>query len=104
MVNGMYACVLFDSAATQSFVSLALSKKFYFAPKTLDFRLEVETTDERTVSASVLFCGCVLNLFSEIFSTDLVSISLRGSMVIIGMDWLGTIGAMIHCERHFVRV
>ena len=95
----MTAHVLFDSGATRSFVSLALSKKFSDAPGTLDYPLEVEIADDRTVSASRVHHGCVLNLFSERYSIDLVPIPLRGSKVIIGMDWLGPNGAMIDCER-----
>ena len=57
MVNGMNAHVLFDSGATRSFLSLALSKKFCDDPRTLDFPLEVEITDDRTMSASRLIVG-----------------------------------------------
>ena len=54
LVNGMTAHVLFDSGATRSFVSLALSKKFRDAPGTLDAPLEVEIADDRTVSAAMV--------------------------------------------------
>ena len=66
-----------------------LRKKFCDAPGTLDFPLEVEITDHRTMSASRVHRGCVLNLFSERYFIDLVSIPLRGSEVFIEIDWLG---------------
>ena len=46
----------------------------------------------------------VLNLFSDSYSIDLVSIPLRESKVIIRMDWLGPNGAMLDCEHQLVRV
>ncbi|XP_052627606.1 uncharacterized protein LOC128134171 [Lactuca sativa] len=104
LVNGMSAHVLFDSGTTRSFLSLALSKKFRDAPGTLDTPLEVEIADDRTVSAARVYQDCVLNVHGERFRVDLVPIPLRGLKVIIGMDWLGTNGAMINCERKIVRV
>ena len=76
MVDGMSAHVLFDLGATRSFVSLALNKKFCDARGTLDFPLEVRIADDRTVSDFRVHRGCVLNLFSERYPIDLVSIAL----------------------------
>ncbi|KAL7617289.1 hypothetical protein Lser_V15G00773 [Lactuca serriola] len=104
LVNGLFAHVLFDLGATRSFVSLILRKKFPDTPETLDSPLEVEIVDDRTMCASRVFHGCVLNMFSERFSIDLVSISLTGSKVIIGMDWLGPNGDVIDCEQQLVRI
>ena len=56
------------------------------------------------MSASRVHRGCIMNLFSERYSIDLVPIPMRGSKVIIRMDWLGRNGAMIECERQLVRV
>ena len=64
----------------------------------------VEITDDRTMSVSSVHHGCVLNLFSERYSIDLVSIPSRVSKVIIGMDWLGPKGAMIDYEWQLVGV
>ncbi|XP_023761653.1 uncharacterized protein LOC111910095 [Lactuca sativa] len=85
-VNGMSSHVLFDSGATQSFVSLALSKKFWDASGTLGSPLEVEIADSRTVSVARVYRDCVLNVLGERFRVDLVPIPLRG------MDWLGLMG------------
>ena len=68
--------MLFDSGATQSFVSLVLSKKFCDAPSTLDYLLEVETVYEHSVSALRVYHRCVLNPFSERYFIDLVSIPI----------------------------
>ena len=103
-MNGIPVQVLFDSGATRSFVSLALSKKFTESSGMLDCPLEVEIVDDRSVRASAVFRDCVLRLFEECYLVDLVLIPLRGKKVIIGMDWLSPNGAVIDCAQQLVRV
>ena len=97
-VNDISATILFDSGATRSFVSLALSKRFSRAPGELDCPLEVEIAADRTVRVARVHRGCSLQLFDEQFPVDLVPIPLRGNKVIVGMDWLSPNGAVIDCE------
>ena len=59
-VSGIPVQVLFDSGATRSFVSLALSKKFSRAPGELDCPLEVEIADDRTVRVARVHKACSL--------------------------------------------
>ena len=54
-VNGLPVQVLFDSGASRSFVSLALSKKFHESSGELDCPLEVEIADDRSVQALMVF-------------------------------------------------
>ena len=103
-MNNIPVQVLFDSGATRSFVSLALSKRFTESSGMLDFPLEVETADDRSVRASAAFRDCVLRLFEERYLVDLVPISLWGNKVIIGMDWLSPNGAVIDCTQQLVRI
>ena len=77
-MNDILAMVLFDSGATRSFVSLALSKRFSRAPGELDCPLDVEIADDRTSRVARVHRGCTLWLFDEPFSVDLVPIPLRG--------------------------
>lgn len=49
LVNCISAFVLFDSGTAQSFVSLALNKRFSDAPRELDHPLELEIVDDRPV-------------------------------------------------------
>ena len=86
LVNDISATILFDSGATRSFVSLALSKRFSRAPGELDSQLEVVIADDRTVRVARIHKGCSLQLFDEQFLVDLVPIPLRGNKVIVGMD------------------
>lgn len=103
-MKGIPVQVLFDSGATRSFVSLALSKRFIESSGMLDCPLEVEIADDRSVRASAVFRGCVLMLFEERYLVDLVPIPLRGNKVIIGMDWLSPNGAVIDCAHQLVRI
>ena len=89
LVKVMSVHVLFDSGATQSFVSLALSKKFQDASGTLELVLEVEIADDRTMSVVRVYQDCVLNVLRKRCRADLVPIPLRGLKVIVGMDRLG---------------
>ena len=77
-MNGIPVQVLFDSGATRSFVSLALSKRFTESSGMLDCPLEVEIADDRSVRASVVFRDCVLRLFEERYLVDLVPIHCGG--------------------------
>ena len=103
-MNGILVQVLYDLGATRSFVSLALSMRFLESSGMLDFPLEVEIADDRSLRASAVFRDCVLRLFEERYLVDLVPIPLRGNKVIIGMDWLSPNGAVIDCVQQLVRI
>ena len=66
-MNGISALVLFDSGATRSFVSLALSKRFSRLPEELDCPLDIEIVDDMTVRVTRVHRGCTLRLFEEQF-------------------------------------
>ena len=70
----------------------------------LDFPIEVEIADDRSVRASKVFRYCVLRLFEDHYLVDLVPTPLRGRKVIIGMDWLSPNGAVIDCAQQLVRI
>lgn len=103
-MNGVSALVLFDSGATRSFVSLGLNKRFGDAPRELGYPLEVEITDDYPIHVSRVHQGCVLELFHERYSIDLVPIPLHESKAIVGVDWLIPNGEMIDCGPQLVRV
>ena len=92
LANDISAMVLFDSGATQSFVSLALRKRFNRASGELDCLLDVKTGDDRNIRVARVYRGCTLQLFDHQFSVDLVLIPLRGNKVIVGIDWLSSNG------------
>ena len=103
LVNGMTVNVLLDSGSTRSFMPLVLSKRFSDTLGTLDYLLEVEILDEILVSTSRVHRWCVLNMFSERYSIDLVPIPMRRLKVIVDMGWLGPNGVMIDYKHQLVR-
>ena len=96
-MNDIPVQVLFDSGASRSFVSLALSKRFSESSGTLDCPLEVGIADDRSVRASEVFRDCVLRLYDERYHVDFVSVPLSRNKVFIGMDWLIPNWAVIDC-------
>ena len=98
----VYVLVLFDSGATRSFVSLALSKRFARSPRELDYPLDVEIDDDRSVRVVRVHQGCTLQLFSEQYFVDLVPIPLHGNKVIVGMYWFSPNEAVINYEQQLV--
>lgn len=69
LLNGITAHVLLDSGVARSFVSLALRKKFSYAPEILECPLEIEIADH-SVSSSRIHRGYVLNIFNERYFID----------------------------------
>lgn len=74
----MTAHVLCDSGTTQSFVSLPLNKKFSDASGILEYPLEVKIVDDRSVTASSVHHGCVLNVYNKKYSIDLLPTGITG--------------------------
>ena len=66
-MNGIPALFLFESGATQSFVSFALSKRFDDVPRELDYPLEIEIVDDRPVRVSRVQWGCTLEISIEYY-------------------------------------
>lgn len=67
-------------------MSLSFSKKFYITPGALDFPLEVEIFNNRTVSALRIHRDCELEMFWVRFPIKPIPISLRGARIILGID------------------
>lgn len=65
-----------------------LSKKLSDAPGVLDYPLEVDIVDDHIVSALRVHRNCILELFHQKYLVHLVPIPLRGTKIIMGMDWL----------------
>ncbi|KAJ9547026.1 hypothetical protein OSB04_019569 [Centaurea solstitialis] len=80
-VNSMPALVLFDSGATHSFVSLFFCALWGRVSESLGHVLIVDMADGRTVSVTDVYRSCCMEL-----------------CVIMGMDWLDSVGAIYDCH------
>ena len=70
----------------------------------LECPLQVYIANEHGVSASVVYQGCVLEIFGVPYLIDLIPIHIGDVCVIVGMDWLSRFGSMIDCEGQRVVV
>lgn len=65
----------------------------------MDYPLEEEIVDDRTMSTLRVYQGCALELFHEKYIKDFFHIPLRGKRIIVGMDWLSQIRAIVNCDQ-----
>lgn len=100
----VHALVLFDSSASRSFLSSSFCYGFSIARVALSRLLRVSIHDERPVSATDIYQGCVLDTFGVGFPRDLIPIVMGYVCVFVGMDWLRRFGALIGYERKMVMV
>ena len=66
--------------------------------------LRVSISDERPVSTTDVYWGCVLEIFGVGYLIDLIPISMGDVYVIMGKDCLSKFGALIDCECHLVTI
>jgi hypothetical protein len=79
--------ILFDSGATHSFISDKLLGKMGLKGSHTNSAYKI-ITPGRQITSNILIRGVCLGLGSKIFPTNLISISLAGMDVILGMDWM----------------
>jgi hypothetical protein len=79
--------ILFDSGATHRFISDKLLGKMCLKGSHTNSAYKI-ITPGRQITSNILIRGVCLGLGSKIFPTNLISISLAGMDVILGMDWM----------------
>ncbi|XP_076923201.1 uncharacterized protein LOC143585268 [Bidens hawaiensis] len=99
-INDVYAEVLFDSGANQSFIN----KNFCQAlnqPLTKLYQVcIVETADGNSTCIYEVLQGNNINLLGHKFKANLLPMNLVGFDVILGMDWL----AANHAQSYVIRI
>ncbi|KAI3735871.1 hypothetical protein L6452_15393 [Arctium lappa] len=104
LLNSRPARILFDSGATNSFVSHMYTRYLESVPTRLHKPLTVDTANGITLIADKVYRDCILVLDDHEFSVDLIPIDIRGFDVVIGMDWLATNRADIICSLRMIRI
>jgi hypothetical protein len=95
-VDSFVAHALFDSGASYSFVSENFVSRAGLSVQRLGHPILVSSANGSISSRSV--CErCSVILADEVFSANLVVISLGAFDVILGMDWLSQYRAVISC-------
>ncbi|KAJ9547558.1 hypothetical protein OSB04_020101 [Centaurea solstitialis] len=104
LVNSQPARILFDSGATNSFVSHDFVRYMKSVPFMLPIPFTVNTSNGVTLVADRVFRNCSLVLDNHDFLVDLIPIDIRGFDVVVGMDWLIKNRAVIICYERMVQV
>jgi hypothetical protein len=86
-INDTPVKILFDSGATQNFISENLLGKMGLKGSHTNSAYKIITPGGQ-ITYSILIRGVCLGLGSKIFPTNLIAIRLVGMDVILGMDWM----------------
>lgn len=86
LLNSRPARILFDSGATNSFVSHMYTRYLESVPTRLHKPFTVDTANGITLIADKVYMDCIIVLDDHKFSVDLIPIDIRGFDVVIGMD------------------
>ncbi|XP_035545519.1 uncharacterized protein LOC118348279 [Juglans regia] len=97
-----YACILFDSGASQSFVSATFVRMCNLVTEPLPQSLVVALPNGEIVCCSKVALGCPLDLGGRTLDADLIVFKLLGFDIILGMDWLYRYSANIDCRRRVI--
>lgn len=97
-IRGTSISVLFNSRATDSFISPFLVERCGLVVVKQDSCCQVELASGAKVATGSLAHKCELNLGKFITSVDLHVITLGSYGVVLGMDWSGAHGANIDCR------
>ncbi|KAJ9537587.1 hypothetical protein OSB04_030320 [Centaurea solstitialis] len=104
LVNSHPARILFDSGATDSFVSHAFARCLNSVPCVLAKPFYVDTVDGTPMLADKVYKDCMLQLDEHDFSVDLVPVYIHGFDIVIGIDWMAQNRANIMCYERIVRI
>ncbi|XP_039117946.1 uncharacterized protein LOC120253765 [Dioscorea cayenensis subsp. rotundata] len=85
-VYSAYACVLFDSRATHSFISSAFVRKHALPAVVLDYDLSVATPVGDALVISTVCVNCPVVIDNHVLLADLHVMSMKYFDVILGMD------------------
>ncbi|XP_018855499.2 uncharacterized protein K02A2.6-like, partial [Juglans regia] len=97
-----YACTLFDSGASQSFVSATFARMCNLVTEPLPQSLVVALPNGEIVCCSKVALGCPLDLGGRTLDADLIVFKLLGFDIILDMDWLYRYSANIDCRRRVI--
>src|SRR5919202_3350477 len=104
LVNGIYASVLFDTGAFDSYVTTEFGALFDKVPELLDASFDLIVATGQTAVVDRIYRDCTLVLAENIFKIDLMPAPLVHFDVIVGMDFLDSVGADISCHLKHVRI
>ncbi|KAI3797789.1 hypothetical protein L1987_33052 [Smallanthus sonchifolius] len=99
LLDSLLACVLLDTGASRSFISLKFVNSGNFNRSKLAKALEVETMSDRNCVVTEICRDCRLLIEGEEYLIDLMPMPMQEFNVIIGMNCLSSHAATIICNQ-----
>ncbi|XP_074293364.1 uncharacterized protein LOC141620374 [Silene latifolia] len=91
--------VLFDTGASNSFISRSLSEKLNLTPQIRKLKLSVGLPTGENISCPIWYKDCILTIDANRFLADLVQFDLQDFDIVLGMDWLSKNHVMVNCHE-----
>ncbi|MFS7987804.1 putative nucleotidyltransferase, Ribonuclease H [Helianthus anomalus] len=104
LVHDVFAKVLFDSGANQSFINTSFCQPLKLPLTTLRQIFTVETAEGNSVNIDKILQEGKIELLGHKFSANLLPMKLAGFDVVLGMDWLVANHARILCDKNSVEI
>ena len=104
-VSGKLAKVLFDLGSTHSFVRPKFMQELSLKREELPHWVEVSvpTGDKRLITDKI-WKACDVLVCNRKCPANLISLSINGYDVILGMDWLSTYQVLMDCETKNIKL
>ncbi|XP_022852772.1 uncharacterized protein LOC111374352 [Olea europaea var. sylvestris] len=99
LLSDVPAYILFDSGATNSFISISFVARSNLACVKTNYELEVSIPSGRTLCTNRMTKAMKLEIDGKILQADLYLLEMKDFDVILGMDWLGLNHATIRCHE-----
>ncbi|XP_076938849.1 uncharacterized protein LOC143607199 [Bidens hawaiensis] len=103
-INNVYARVLFDSGANQSFINHKFYNLLNEPVVKLDNYYEVETANGDLIRIHEALSNATISLASYDIPIQLLPMTLPGFDVVLGMDWLAMNQAHILCSDNVIEI
>ncbi|XP_071926109.1 uncharacterized protein [Coffea arabica] len=98
-----FAKVLVDSGATHSFVNPNFMGVIDIKPASLPYDLEVSTpTGDHCLVTNMVYKDYEIWVGERKLLGDLISLSIKGYDVILGMDWLARYNTQLDCKKKVI--
>ena len=102
MLSRLWARILFDYGASNSFIAASCVRELGLQVKTLENPLYVSSPLRTRVSVDLICRDCELEISRILLTVDLRVMDMSEFDVILGMEWLTAYEVVIDCEHRRV--
>lgn len=95
LIDGRRLHILIDSGSTHNFVNSRVAKKLRCRPVTTS-AFEVMVANGERLRCDEIFLAVPLEIQGYRFETSMYPLQLQGSDAVLGMQWLQSLGRVIH--------